>query len=261
MTNIFGAVSAEYLLSNPGAKVAYIMVVLFSGISLFLFSRVAARPMPKIEHRESIFKRLAEGLKFVFKTEVLIGALALDMFAVLFGGAVAMLPAYADQILHVNKEAFGIMRAAPSVGSVLVAMFLAVRPPRKNAGKKLFIAVIGFGLCIIGFGLSTSFWLSLSLLFLSGIFDGISVVIRGTIVPLFSPENMRGRIESVNKIFIGSSNELGEFESGVAARIMGLVPSVVFGGCMTLLVVIVMVFATPKLRKLHLELPEDGEQD
>jgi sugar phosphate permease len=175
------------------------------------------------------------------------------MFAVLFGGAVAMLPVFASDILLVGPEGLGLLRACPAIGAALTAFVLMFHPPVGRTGKVLFIAVIGFGLSMIGFALSRSFLLSGLLLILSGAFDNISVVIRGTILQLFTPDDMRGRVASVNSIFIGSSNELGAFESGVAAKIMGLVPSVVFGGIMTLIVVFTTIKVNKPLRKLSLK--------
>jgi MFS family permease len=188
----------------------------------------------------------------VFGHQVLLGALALDMFSVLFGGAVALLPAFIKDILHAGPEALGILRAAPAVGAVLVGLWLSRRPPEHNAGRLLLIAVAGFGLCIIGFALSRELWLSAALLLASGLCDGVSVVIRSTILQLATPDEMRGRVSAINGIFIGSSNELGAFESGVAAKLLGLVPSVIFGGCMTLGVVAATARLAPKLRRLDL---------
>jgi Bacterial protein of unknown function (DUF894). len=183
----------------------------------------------------------------------LLGAFTLDMFAVLFGGAVAMLPVFASDILNAGPQGLGLLRACPAIGAAFMAFVLMYHPPVKETGKVLFIAVLGFGLCMIGFGLSKSFILSGILLILSGAFDNISVVIRGTILQLFTPDEMRGRVASVNSIFIGSSNELGAFESGVTARLMGLVPSVVFGGIMTLVVVFTTIKVNKPLRKLSLK--------
>jgi len=201
----------------------------------------------------SIFKNIYEGIDYVFKNEYLLSALSLDMFAVLFGGAVAILPAFADKILHVGPKEFGILRAAPSVGIVIVLLLLAYFPPKKEAGKKLLYCVAGFGLATIAFGFSKNIYLCFLFLMLTGIFDGVSVVIRGSIVPMFSPDHMRGRIEAVNKIFIGSSNEIGSFESGFAAKLFGLVPSIIFGGSMTMLVVAVTWWRAKGLRKLDLD--------
>lgn len=202
--------------------------------------------------RSPVFSSIHEGLRFVFGHQILLGALVLDMFSVLFGGAVALLPAFIRDILHAGPEALGILRAAPATGAVLVGLWLSRKPPEVDTGRLLLIAVAGFGLCIIGFALSTQLWLSAALLFASGLCDGISVVIRSTILQLATPDAMRGRVSAINGIFIGSSNELGAFESGVAAKLLGLVPSVIFGGCMTLAIVASTAKLAPKLRRLDL---------
>ena len=197
-------------------------------------------------------KSLKEGVKFVMGTKVILGAITLDMFAVLFGGAVALLPIYAQDILKVGPEGFGILRAAPAVGALIIMFTSAYFPLNKNAGYKLLAAIFGFGVCIIVFGLSTWFWLSVIALFLSGITDGISVIIRQTILQLQTPDHMRGRVASVNSMFVGSSNELGAFESGLTAKLMGTVTAVVFGGGMTILTVLGTGAFFPRLRKLDL---------
>ena len=208
--------------------------------------------LPAALERAPVFASIHEGLRFVFGHQVLLGALVLDMFSVLFGGAVALLPAFITDILQAGPEALGILRAAPAVGAVLVGLWLSRRPPEHNAGRLLLTAVAGFGLCIIGFALSRELWLSAALLLASGLCDGVSVVIRSTILQLATPDEMRGRVSAINGIFIGSSNELGAFESGVAAKLLGLVPSVIFGGCMTLGVVAATARLAPKLRRLDL---------
>ena len=202
--------------------------------------------------RTPVFASIHEGLRFVFGHQILLGALALDMFSVLFGGAVALLPAFIKDILHAGPEALGILRAAPAVGAVLVGIWMSRRPPERNAGRLLLGVVSGFGICIIAFALSRQLWLSALLLFASGLCDGVSVVIRSTILQLATPDAMRGRVSAINGIFIGSSNELGAFESGLAAKLLGLVPSVIFGGCMTLGVVGITSKFAPKLRRLDL---------
>lgn len=199
---------------------------------------------------EDIFKRIHEGIRYVFDNKVLLGAFSLDMFAVLFGGAVALLPVFAKDILNVGPEGFGILRSCPTFGAILMSAFLTFHPPLDKTGRYLFIGVAGFGLCMIAFALSRNFYLSAFVLFLSGGFDNVSVVIRASILQLFTPNEMRGRVAAVNSIFIGSSNELGAFESGVTARLMGLIPSVIFGGSMTLLVVAMAAKFVPQLRKL-----------
>jgi predicted MFS family arabinose efflux permease len=181
------------------------------------------------------------------------------MFSVLFGGAVAVLPIYADQILHVGSMGLGFLRAAPSVGSVCVALVIAFRPMRVISGLTLLWVVAGFGASTLLFSVSTNFWLSLVFLMGVGAFDGVSMVIRSTILQLLTPENMRGRVSSVSSVFITSSNEIGAFESGAAARLMGLVPSVFFGGAMTLIVVALTAWLSPELR--HTRIAHDQEAD
>ena len=237
----WGGMTSAYLVAAGFALAAAIAIV----------SLQVTEPAPAAE-RAPVFKSIAEGLRFVFNNQVVLGAQALDMFSVLFGGAVALLPAFIHDVLHYGPEALGVLRAAPAAGAVLVGLWLARHPPQKNAGRLLLYAVAGFGLCIIGFALSRLFWLSAAMLLLSGMCDGVSVVLRSTILQLSTPDEMRGRVSSINGIFIGSSNELGAFESGVAARLLGLVPSVVFGGCMTLAVVAATARLAPKLRRLNL---------
>lgn len=200
-----------------------------------------------------IFSSIAEGFRFVFSNQIILAAQSLDMFAVLFGGAVSVLPAFIHDIFHYGPEGLGILRAAPAIGAVITGLILARYPVNAHAGRLLLGAVAGFGLCMIGFALSSNFWLAGALLVLSGVFDGVSVVMRTTILQLATPDAMRGRVSAINGIFIGSSNELGAFESGVMARLMGLVPSVVFGGVMTLTVVAATAKWAPKLRKLELD--------
>jgi MFS family permease len=199
--------------------------------------------------REPAVKSIKEGWAFILQNPVLLSVMTLDMFAVLFGGAVAMLPAYADQILHVGSEGLGALRAAPAIGAIFTALLFAMRPMQRFSAKRLLWVVTGFGLCIIGFGLSKIFWLSMLFLMLSGAFDSVSMIIRSTIMQLLTPDHMRGRVSSVNSMFIISSNEIGAFESGVAAKFLGLVPSVVLGGVGTLLVVSVTAILSPQLRR------------
>ena len=231
---------------------AYSLVLGLYTLSFFMIMLIKIGRHEVIETTEGVFTRIRSGINFVFKTPELLGAFTLDMFAVLFGGAVAMLPVFASDILHIGPQGLGLLRACPAIGATLMAFLLMFRPPMRETGKILFICVLGFGLCMIGFGLSKSFILSGLLLILSGAFDNVSVVIRGTILQLYTPDEMRGRVASVNSIFIGSSNELGAFESGVAAKLMGLVPSVVFGGIMTLAVVFTTIRVNKPLRKLSL---------
>lgn len=221
--------------------------------AFFCFFTVKSRSVLPEKKHDSIIANIKEGLSFVFNHQVLLGAMTLDLFAVLFGGAVALLPMFAKEVFHRGPEVLGMLRAAPSLGAVVTAFILTHKPLTKNSGAWLLAAVAAFGASMIAFGLSTNFYVSLVLLALSGAVDGVSVWVRSTIFQLVTPNDMKGRVSAVNNIFIGSSNEIGEFESGVAAKLLGLVPSVIFGGCMTLLVVLVTAFKAPKLRGLHVE--------
>ncbi len=202
---------------------------------------------------EGIFIRIKEGISYVFENKVLLSAFTLDMFAVLFGGAVAMLPVFASDILKVGPEGLGFLRACPAIGAILMSVILTFKPPVSRSGPQLLYSVFGFGVSIIVFALSTNFILSAFCLFMSGVFDNVSVIVRASILQIFTSDEMKGRVAAVNSIFIGSSNELGAFESGVAARFMGLIPSVVFGGVMTLLIVSVAAWKSPALRNLSLK--------
>jgi predicted MFS family arabinose efflux permease len=234
------------------AAYSFVFVFFLVSIVLIISTKNVERVVVEKKIDEGIFVSIKEGIRYVFKNEMLLGAFSLDMFAVLFGGAVAMLPVFASDILKVGPEGLGFLRSCPAIGAILMSFILMIRLPVHNTGKYLMWAVVGFGLCMIGFAFSTNFYLSAMLLFLSGIFDNVSVVIRSTILQLFTPNEMRGRVAAVNSIFIGSSNELGAFESGTAARFMGLVPSVVFGGVMTLVVVGFAAKMAPGLRRLSL---------
>ena len=202
---------------------------------------------------EGMFVRIREGISYVFQNKVLLNAFALDMFAVLFGGAVAMLPVFASDILKVGPEGLGFLRACPAIGAILMSIILTFKPPVSRSGPQLLYCVFGFGVCMIVFAFSTSFLLSAFCLFMSGVFDNVSVIVRSSILQIFTSDEMKGRVAAVNSIFVGSSNELGAFESGVAARIMGLIPSVVFGGVMTLLIVSFAAWRSPALRTLSLK--------
>lgn len=236
-----------------GIVTAYSVVLGFNLLSFLMIMQIKVGKHEITETIEGVFTRIKSGIDFVFKTPELLGAFTLDMFAVLFGGAVAMLPVFASDVLSAGPQGLGLLRACPAIGATLMAVVLMFRPPMKETGKVLFIAVVGFGLSMIAFALSKNFFLSCFILVMSGAFDNISVVIRGTILQLFTPDNMRGRVASVNSIFIGSSNELGAFESGVAAKIMGLIPSVIFGGFMTLAVVATTIKVNKPLRRLSLK--------
>lgn len=221
-------------------------------LALLFLTQIERKPILNTKIGEPIMQSLKEGVRFVFHNKTILNAITLDMIAVLFGGAIALLPVFAQDILKVGSEGFGILRAAPAVGSFLTMILAAYIPLNKNAGMKLLVAIFLFGVCMIVFGLSTYFWVSVAALFLSGVFDGVSVVIRQTILQLETPDHMRGRVSSVNSIFVGSSNELGAFESGLTAKLMGTVTAVVFGGTMTLLTVTATGLLSPSFRKLDI---------
>lgn len=249
---VLGPALAGFSIVWIGVHWSMCLILAFVVFALIGLSKISEKPILNPNIGDPVVKSLKEGIKFVWGTKVILIALSLDMIAVLFGGAVALLPIFAQDILKVGAEGFGVLRAAPAVGAFLTMFGSAYFPLNKNAGIKLLLAVFGFGLCIIAFGLSTWFWVSVAALFLSGATDGISMVIRQTILQLKTPDHMRGRVASVNSIFVGSSNELGAFESGLTAKLMGTVTAVVFGGIMTLLTVSVTGLLAPGFRKLDL---------
>lgn len=235
-----------------GIITSYSADVLLTALSIFFILMIKKKPLPEFSEEESIKESISKGVKFVFNNKFILNTITLDLFAVLFGGAVALLPVFAAEILNVGPEGLGALRAAPAVGAVIIGLIMTRKPLTHNAGRNLIITVTGFGLSMILFGISTNFYLSLFALGLSGAFDQVSVVIRALIVQLETPEHLKGRVSSVESIFIGSSNEIGAFESGLAAKLMGTVSSVIFGGCMTLVVVVLIALKYPKLRKLKL---------
>ena len=253
MGAVLGPALAGFAISWIGVHWSMILIFGFSLIALIALFQIPKKPVINPKLGESVVQSLKDGLSFVFRTRSVLIALTLDMIAVLFGGAVALLPVFAQDILKVGADGFGLLRAAPAVGAFLMMITSTHFPLHRNAGKKLLWAVFGFGVCIVVFGLSTSFWLSLLALFVSGAVDGISMIIRQTILQLKTPDNMRGRVASVNSIFVGSSNELGAFESGLTARLMGTVTAVVFGGTMTLFTVGLTAIISPRFRKLDLQ--------
>ncbi len=232
------------------ARVAYVADAIMMVVALSTFWWIRYVPSPIVDRADNLGESLASGLKFVFRESVLLSALTLDLFSVLLGGAEALLPVFADQILHVGPQGLGVLRAAPAAGAVVASVYLAHRPPFKRAGRTLLVAVATFAMCIIGFGVSRSFVVSTLLLALSGMADNVSVLVRSTLLQVFTPSHMFGRVSSVNSIFVGSSNELGAFESGVAARFLGTVPSVVLGGLASLGVVVAIAVGVPRLRNL-----------
>ncbi|WP_432222461.1 MFS transporter [Flavobacterium sp. TMP13] len=257
---VLGPAIAGFSINWIGVHWSMCAVFGFSILALLALTQITTKPILNPKIGEPVMDSLKEGLKFVYHNKTILGVISLDMFAVLFGGAVALLPIYAQDILKVGPEGFGVLRAAPAVGSFLMILTSAYVPLYKKAGMKLLVAIFVFGLCIIVFGVSTIFWISVIALFLSGVADGISVVIRQTILQLKTPDHMRGRVSSVNSMFVGSSNELGAFESGLAAKLMGTVTSVVFGGTMTLLTVVLTGWKTP-IPQLDLQKDMDANND
>ncbi len=248
---VVGPAAGGLLYGFAGPAAAYATVVGGMSVSLAVIGSVSHRAKPEAPVEQvPLSESLRSGVRFVWNDPVLLGAMTLDLFAVLFGGAVALLPAFA-QLLDAGPEGLGLLRAAPAIGSIATGVVIAHRPPVKRAGFALFASVAAFGGCMLLFALSRQFWLSFAILVASGSFDNVSVVIRGTLLQTRTPEHLLGRVAAVNQIFIGSSNELGAFESGVAARLLGVVPSVLFGGVMTLLVVGITAWRIPKLRQLH----------
>ena len=235
---VFAPLLAGALIQHVGNIAPFGLAMVCSSLSIALVSWISPKPRPQRGPTEPFGQAITAGWRFVINRRILWTSMALDLFAVLFGGAIAMLPLYADQILHTGPIGLGVLNASPMLGALICAIVCIRFPPRVHAGKILLSSVFGFGLCMIVFALSKNLALSIVALFFSGVLDGISVVIRKSILRLYSPEEMRGRIAAVNSIFIGASNELGELESGLAAHWLGLVRSVVLGGVATLCIVL-----------------------
>ncbi|MGB5943068.1 MAG: MFS transporter [Leeuwenhoekiella sp.] len=258
MGGVAGPAFGGFAISWMGVHWSLCLIFGLSLIALLALLQIKKKPILNPKLGEPVWQSLREGIRFVRNTKVVLGALALDMIAVLFGGAVALLPIYAKEILEVGSEGFGVLRAAPAVGALIMMFTSAYFPLNRNAGLKLLAAIFGFWVCIIIFGVSTIFWISVLALFFSGLLDGISMIIRQTILQLKTPDAMRGRVSAVNSMFVGSSNELGAFESGLTAKLMGTVTAVVFGGTMTLLTVSATAIFSPKMRKLDLQKDMDA---
>jgi len=246
--SIIGPAICGVLYGQFGPILTFGLSLILVYIALFNLWRLSPRPAPVREIELELWQSIKEGLHFVFNQNILLAAISLDLFAVLFGGAVALLPAISHQILHLGPEGLGLLRASPAVGAVLIAFVILKYPIKWHAGYTLLFCVAGFGICMIVFGLSTNIYLSCLVLALSGVFDNISVVIRRTILQVYTPNAMRGRVSAVESIFISSSNEIGEFESGVTASMFGLQRSVVLGGILSVGVVGITAWLSPKLR-------------
>ncbi len=249
--SVTGHAVGGFLIALIGINATFLAICILIFISLLFLFRLTPKPPYHINTEKRTWESVREGLSFVIRTKVLLAAMALDMFAVLFGGAVALIPIFASDILKIGPKGFGWLNAASDIGAITIVIVLTLWPMKKAQGKKMLFAVMGFGCCIILFGLSKWFWLSFIVLVISGILDGINVVVRGTVMQLLTPDHMRGRVSSVSSMFVTSSNELGQFESGIMAKAIGAIPSVIFGGCMTLAVVFATWFKAPALKKFE----------
>lgn len=250
---IAGPGIAGFLYVWLGLDNSLLVVIGLLLVCLVLISMINKKPVPVMEGtQDSLWISLREGIRFVFRTKIILYSISLDLFSVLFGGVIAMLPIFAEDILKVGAEGLGILRAAPAVGAIGTMLLLTRFPPTHNAWRNMLIAVLGFGIFTLIFAFSTHFWLSVVALFVTGAFDSVSVVIRNTILQIFPPDHMRGRVAAVNGIFVSSSNEIGAFESGVAARLLGIVPSVALGGVVTLLVVVYVYYNSKELFAVRL---------
>ncbi len=254
---VIGPGLAGVLLAVRGFDLPYIVAVaslVLGTFSLLMirYEHVKVVVVKPLTGTTTVVDELMVGVKYVFAHPLLLSAMALDMFAVLFGGVTAILPVFAAEILKVGPQGLGWLRAAPAFGAIWMSIYLIKKPITRNAGRYLLLSVFGFGLCMLVFAISKDYHLSLFVLALSGALDSVSMVVRGSIVQLCSPNEMRGRIAAVNSIFIGSSNEIGAFESGVSAKLMGTIPSVIFGGCMTLITVGFVFWKAKKLKSLDL---------
>ncbi|HMI06981.1 MAG TPA: MFS transporter [Flavobacterium sp.] len=257
---VIGPLAAGFFIAWFGITYSLFSILFLEVFLLWPLFSIAVKPILK-KVKEPVMQSVTEGLKFVWKTPALLSALCLDMFSVLFGGAVALLPVYQKEILHVNEMGFGMLRSAPGIGALLTLGLLAFLPLKTYPGRKLFVCVTGFALSIIVFGISTNFYLSFAMLLLSGMFDAVSVVIRSTILQLMTPDDMRGRVSAVNTMFVSSSNELGDFESGLMAHWLGTVKAVVTGGCITLGVVAYTFFRAPQLRNFSFDEKEEKKSN
>ncbi len=251
IASITGHASAGFFIAWFGVNTTFLIILGYTTTAAILVAQISKKPVLNISKTTAALESVREGLRFVFTNKIMLGAISLDLFAVLFGGTVALIPEFASKVLAVGPIGFGWLNAASDLGSMSVIVLLTIFPMRQKQGKRMMLSVAGFGACIIIFGLSNIYAISFAALCVSGMCDGISVMVRGTILQLTTPDEMRGRVSSVNSMFINSSNELGMMESGLASRVFGLIPSVIMGGCITILVVLVTWFKAPTLRKLE----------
>ncbi|MFM1794971.1 MAG: hypothetical protein RL642_1356 [Bacteroidota bacterium] len=247
---VSGPAIGGLLYGEKGITFAFIIMIIMLSFAVGVLFFIQPKPPVVVISKEPMLKSIQQGFRFVWQSKEILGVLSLDLFAVFFGGATALLPYFSDQILQTGPEGLGILRSAPGIGAILVMLVINFIPMKKQQGKIMLYCVAGFGMMMIIFGLSTIFWLSFAALLISGILDGISVIVRSTVLQLKTPDHMKGRVSSLNSIFIISSNELGAFESGFAARLMGVVPAVVFGGAMTVGVVVFNWIKNPTIKRL-----------
>ena len=250
IAGVGGPAIGGLLYGSKGITFTFTLMIVMMSIAVLILFFISPKPSAVQFKGEPMLKSIREGFKFVWNTKEILGVITLDLFAVFFGGATALLPYFSDVILKTGAEGLGILRAAPGIGAIVVMLVVNFIGMKSNQGKWMLWSVAGFGLCIIIFGLSSWFWISFVALLLSGLLDGISIIVRSTVLQLKTPEEMKGRVSALNSIFIISSNELGAFESGFASRLMGVIPSVVFGGMMTIGVVVFTWFKMPSLRKV-----------
>ena len=251
IAGVGGPAIGGILYGTMGITFTFSLMVVLLSFSIAILFLIGPKPPTFTIPREPMMKSIQEGFRFVWNTKEILGVLSLDLFAVFFGGATALLPYFSEIILKTGAEGLGILRSAPGIGAIAMMLFVNFVPMRKDQGKIMLFCVAGFGMTMIIFGLSTVFWISFAALFLSGLLDGISMIVRSTILQTRTPEEMKGRVSALNSIFIISSNELGAFESGFASRLMGVIPSVVFGGMMTIGIVVYTWFKTPAIRKIN----------
>lgn len=250
---IVGPLMSGFLYAWIGFANTLLVVIVMVAASFLLFMQIGEKPVQVLNEQSEIIASIKQGVRFVFRTKIILYSISLDLFSVMFGGVMAILPIYAEDILHAGAQGLGILRAAPSLGAVITLLLLTRFSPMHHAWKNLLLSVTGFGISILVFAVSPWMGLSVAMLFISGAFDSVSVVIRATILQVMTPDEMRGRVMAVNGIFLASSNELGAFESGLAAKLMGTVPSAVFGGVMTLLIATWVYFRTGELKNVEVK--------
>ena len=250
VASVGGPAIAGLLYASAGISITFSLMIFMMLLAVIISLLIKPKPPIPSEVKETMIQSIREGFRFVWKTKEILGVLSLDLFAVFFGGATAMLPYFSDVILKTGPLGLGLLRSAPALGALTVIILINFIPMQKHQGRTMLFCIAGFGASIILFGISELFWLSAFALFTSGLLDGISILVRSSVLQLKTPENMKGRVSALNSIFIMSSNELGYFESGFMARMLGVIPSVVFGGAMTIGISIFTWFKIPSIKKI-----------